>query len=129
MKKILLTAAVCMVVLGGSWTAAAGPGGGSSGPKLTTHIATDTDTIGGTGNEFKAAVALCEPGEVVTGGGMEVASINPEVAIVTNAPTEDFDFTGLQGWIVTLAWDEPVFDAEFTAFAICAPGARGRGGR
>ena len=102
--------------------------GRAPGPALITHIVTETDTVGGTGNEFKSAVALCALGEVVTGGGMEVVSINPEVAVVTNAPTEDYDSTGQQGWIVTLMWDEPDFSADFTAFAICAPGTRGRAG-
>ncbi len=123
MRKTAFAVVVCMFVLGGSWSVAAGPGG----PKLTTHIVTESESIGGPAGGFKAAVALCDAGEVVTGGGMEVASINPGVAVVTNAPTDDFESTGRQGWIVTLAWDEPTFDAEFTSFAICTPGSKALG--
>ena len=52
---------------------------------------------------------------------MEVASINPAIAIVTNAPIENLESTGRQGWIVTLARDEPIFLAAFNSFAIRAP--------
>ena len=76
-------------------------------------------------------LAACGGGQETdkTADSSEIASINPEVAIVTNAPTEDYDSTGLQGWIVTLAWDQPDFSADFTAFAICAAGVRGSIGR
>lgn len=122
MKKVVFIAVICALLLGAGWTATADRGGSLSGPRLSTHIVTATDGVGGVDNEFKSVAALCDPGEVVTGGGMEVASINPDIAIVTNAPTEDFDSTGLQGWILTLAYDQPTYTVDFTAFAICAPG-------
>lgn len=122
MKGLIFVAAVCALVLGGSWALAAGPG--LPGPKLTTHIVTAQENLGGPTGDFDQAVALCEPGEVVTGGGMEVASINPAVAVVTNGPTEDFESTGQQGWIVTLALDEPAPETPFTSFAICARGSK-----
>jgi len=54
---------------------------------------------------------------VVLGGGFQVASINPDVAVVTNAPLTLDD--GRQGWHVTLSAGGPV---QMWTFAVCAPG-------
>ena len=93
MKKIVLTAAVCMVVLGGSWTVAAGPGGGSTGPGLTTHIATDTDT------EFRRNITSCEFAEYFRSigepelGGLLTCGVDFAVERRTNP---DWTFTRTQ---------------------------------
>jgi hypothetical protein len=69
------------------------------------------------------AYAYCNPGEVVLGGGYGLASINPDVAVWTNAP---FDIEGKVGWMVSVVNDtEGEFD--FWAFAICGVGTTAAG--
>jgi hypothetical protein len=90
-------------------------GGGSA---LATRIVKEQITLPEDG--FGSALAECGEGEVVLGGGFELASINPDTAIVTNAPlTLDDD---RQGWLVTMNALGPV---PLTAFAVCAPGSSG----
>lgn len=89
---------------------------GSGG--LTTRIVTAGHTLPPDG--FGGVTAECGEGEVVVGGGMEIASINPEVAIVTNAPLTPAG--GPQGWQLTVSAGGPV---GITAFAICARGSAG----
>jgi hypothetical protein len=65
-----------------------------------------------------SAYAYCAPGEVVLGGGYGLASINPDVAVWTNAP---FDIDGKVGWMVSVVNDtEGEFD--FWVYAICGVG-------
>jgi hypothetical protein len=69
---------------------------------------------------FGALIAECGHGEVVLGGGFEIASVGPETAIITNAPHTLDD--GRQGWLVSMSAGGP---AEIWSFAICAPGVSG----
>ena len=85
------------------------------GGKLVTRIVTAERTLPADG--FGGLTAECGEGEVVLGGGFEVASINPDTAIVTNAPLTLTD--GRQGWHVTLSAGGPV---QMWTFAVCAPG-------
>lgn len=94
--------------------------GGGGGAGVSTRVVMASDTIGGTDGEFKGASALCDEGEVVTGGGMEIQWMNPEISIITNAPVT---VGGLQGWQVTLGVDPSgSTSAPFFAIAICTPG-------
>jgi hypothetical protein len=68
---------------------------------------------------FEGVSALCDPGEVVLGGGHQQASINPEVVVVTDAPYLDGD---RQGWLVAITNPSEIYDFELWAYAICAPG-------
>lgn len=84
------------------------------GMGLTTRVVTANDVLPDDG--FGGVTAECGEGEVVLGGGFQIASINPDVAIVTNAPLTD----GRQGWHATFSAGAPV---EVWAFAVCTPGA------
>jgi hypothetical protein len=66
---------------------------------------------------FGGIAAECDHGEVVLGGGFEIASINPETVVVTNAPIVLGD--GRHSWQVTVNAGGPV---PISAFAVCAPG-------
>jgi hypothetical protein len=90
-------------------------GGGSA---LATRIVTAPTTLPDDG--FGGTLAECGEGEVVLGGGFEIASINPDIAIVTNAPLMLDD--DRQGWLVTINAGGPI---DLTAFAVCAPGSSG----
>jgi hypothetical protein len=73
---------------------------------------------------FNGVAAECSRGEVVLGGGFEVASINPDIGIVTNAPITLPD--GRQAWQVTMHSAVSSGDpTPFSAFAVCALGAAG----
>jgi hypothetical protein len=90
------------------------------GGAMSTRIVTAGAVLEG----FTGVAAECDHGEVVLGGGLEVASINPGIGIVTNAPITLTD--GRQGWQVTMHFDEnPELSVPFTAFAVCAPGTSG----
>lgn len=72
-----------------------------------------------------AVLAMCDAGEVVTGGGYEVASIGDTWVLNTNGPVT---IDGLEGWMVALhhfpspeGYTNPSFDV--TAIAVCAPGS------
>jgi hypothetical protein len=70
---------------------------------------------------FTGVAAECDHGEVVLGGGLEVASINPDIGIVTNGPITLGD--GRQAWQVTMHFDGgSEIPVPFNAFAVCAPG-------
>lgn len=86
-----------------------------AGPALTTRVVTAHATLPPDG--FGGVTAECGEHEVVLGGGFEIASINPDVAIVTNAPLILPESP--QAWQLTVSAGGPV---EVAAFAICAPG-------
>lgn len=66
---------------------------------------------------FGGLTAECDHGEVVLGGGFEIESINPDMAIVTNAPLVLDD--SRQAWQVTISAGGAV---PLRAYAVCAPG-------
>lgn len=88
------------------------------GAGLTTRIVVAGLTLPPDG--FGGVAAECDAGEVVLGGGFEIASINPDTAIVTNAPLTLPD--GRQAWQVTFSAGGPV---DISSFAVCAPGSAG----
>lgn len=74
------------------------------------------------GVDWIGVEAMCAPGEVVTGGGYTLGSINPLVAVNSDNPIE---IDGVQGWQATVAYSGPEGDgheAEVWVHAICAGG-------
>jgi hypothetical protein len=69
------------------------------------------------------AEAMCDRGEVVTGGGFTAESIGDTYVVHVNGPAE---VDGREGWFVSLHhFDDPATDYpfDFTATAVCAPAA------
>jgi hypothetical protein len=83
---------------------------------VTTRYVTATTVLPTDG--FGGVTAECDHGEVVLGGGFGQASINPDVAIVTNAPITLAD--GRQGWQSTVSAGLPI---QIWAYAVCAHGS------
>ncbi len=73
------------------------------------------------GGQYRTATAWCGPGEVVTGGGVEVAAIAPDYTVFSDVPIEE---AGLQGWqgAVSRPYADPEQVVAFSVVAICAPG-------
>jgi len=83
---------------------------------ITTHQVTASDTAPSLG--MKGVMARCAAGEVVGGGGYEMATISQVVQPLTNAPLQ---VDGIEGWQVTITNDSGAAVA-FDAYAICTAG-------
>lgn len=73
------------------------------------------------GGQYEAVQAMCGPGEVVTGGGVAVASIGLDYTVFEDSP---ITVDGLEGWqgAVSRPYADPEQDLEFWVTAICASG-------
>jgi hypothetical protein len=76
-------------------------------------------------NSWGAVYAMCDEGEVVTGGGHEVAAIGHTWVMNQSEPVT---LDGVQGWMVALHHfpapeGETYPDLSVTAIAVCAPGS------
>ncbi len=75
-------------------------------------------------NSWGAVYAMCDEGEVVTGGGHEVAAIGHTWVMNQSEPVT---IDGVEGWMVALHHfpapeGETYPDLSVAAIAVCAPG-------
>jgi hypothetical protein len=113
----LVALALSTLLLGGAAFARPLLSGGAAhtSPRIPATIRTVHATV--PAHDLGSAQARCQAGYVVTGGGYELATINPAVNAFTNAP---FQSSTRYGWNVSVI-NESGVDVDITAFAVCTP--------
>jgi hypothetical protein len=92
-----------------------GPGVASGAkPQITARHADATVGSGG----FEQAIAECLDGEVATGGGFQIVSVNPDLYVEQNAPLSPGAGSSVWRWAVALVNPTGV-PVDFTAYAMC----------
>lgn len=78
-------------------------------------------TEGGTAhnNDLQQVIASCPADYALTGGGYEIASINPAIFVHQDTPLTPDVNDGLWGWAVTLLNDNTGGDVQFSVQALC----------
>jgi hypothetical protein len=92
-----------------------GPGVASGAKPLITVRYTDA-TVGSGG--FEQAIAEVLDGEVATGGGFQIVSVNPDLYVEQNAPLSPGANSSVWRWAVALVNPTGV-SVDFTAYAMC----------
>jgi len=91
-----------------------------AGPS-TTRVVTDADEM--SWNDQGVVYAMCDPGEVVVGGGYTIDNIGPNTFVNMDQPLQDEH--GNQGWMIMpsyTAFEDDGYDGHVTEWAICTPG-------
>ena len=83
-------------------------------PKFTVESVTGTLVDGDLGQ----LIASCDQGYHVTGGGYELASINPALFVHQDGPLEPSNNDGLWAWAVTTL-NESGVDVTWSVAALC----------
>lgn len=89
---------------------------GDQGPALTLYYIEESSTTSG---PFPSKFVLCDPGDIVTGGG---SATNSDLTLLNDFPTEGFGSPGPginNGWINRYS-NPGLLTVSVTAFAICA---------
>jgi len=73
---------------------------------------------GATGSKRGTSTALCNAGEVATGGGFHQHN-TAYMDIANNGPNQTTNGATPTGWVVTFDWVNSPFQA--TAYVICVP--------
>ena len=88
---------------------------GAPTPKFTQVAAAGVAVAG----DLTQVIASCAEGYHVTGGGYEIAAINPALFVHQNTPLTPVANSGAWGWAVTILNETPG-SVNFGVFALCA---------
>ena len=86
---------------------------------VSTKVIVVTEQGTAPNNELVQVIASCPSGFELTGGGYEIASINPAIFVHQDTPLTPEINEGLWGWAVTLLNDGTGGDVDFSVQAVC----------
>jgi len=86
---------------------------------VSTKVIAVTEQGTAANNNLVQVIASCPSSYDLTGGGYEIASINPAIFVHQDTPLTPEVNDGLWGWAVTLLNDNTGGDVDFSVQALC----------